>query len=418
MQSLSCKIQGKHLFKHGIEIAAIIILCLPVQVVFSNETVDMSRIGIPKNDRELFSVFKENPKLTAAQQHELISKMYLNASPIIDLESLHKIWKSKRQSISSFSIDYQEAYCHLDGKGKKENLRKLNYKYIYGGKNKLQYVRMGKIEPGASEKVLVSLYEDRKITVSFPKNNYVNAGILGVTPQEHMVSFWNPYNPVLCSSLLSDKDFYQPVVQNRDVVAALSDSTRYHVMEGIENINGYRCVVVANISSRFCLSIDHNYAIIQHTTYKPITLSSDRSTNPNERKFIDRSQIYQCTCSELVDVGNGIWFPKKIEIESEDETQLHQLIIMHVNDIRINEQIPDSIFTEVIPDGAYVADGIRDMVYIWGNRTSIGSLIKETVKSKRQTIYRNFSIVLGLCFIACWGIVEWRKRRLQKGEVE
>ena len=398
-------------------ITLILVLSLFTKIAFCNNAISLDEIGVPKNVKDLFSVFEKNAgALTSAQQHELIAKMYLSESPVIDLDSLLKIWESKRKSLSNFTIGYQEATWILGQNGKEENRRDVDYKYTYAGKNKLQITRNGKRSDKDADKGIVSLNGDIAVTVTIPEDNLINASLSKVDPLEYMVSFWNPFNPMLCSSLLSDEDFYQqPNVYRRDIVRALSDPTAYHILPGIEDVNGYRCVVVANISSRFCLSIDNNFAIVQYTTYQPVSLPEDANKNPDERRFIGRKQTFQCNMTDMIDIGNGIWFPKKIEIESNRESLFARI---DVNEVKINHKIPDSVFTNVIPDGAYVADGIRNMVYRWGDRPSIGSLIKETVKSKRQTIFRNLSVVCGLCFLACWGFIEWRKKRLLKENTE
>ena len=173
--------------------------------------------------------------------------------------------------------------------------------------------------------------------------------------------------------------------------------------------------MIASLSYRLMLDIDKDFSMVQicGTSCVPRDIPNDPVL---ERVFL-RSQR---TLYGLTSYGNSIWFPKKSVSEyfTVDSEAPYMIDTVDYEKIEMNHNLPDSYFSDVIPDGALVADSIRDMVYVWGDRASIGSLIKETVKSKRQTIFRNLSLVLGLCLIACWGIIEWRKRRLLKGEVE
>jgi hypothetical protein len=73
--------------------------------------------------------------------------------------------------------------------------------------------------------------------------------------------------------------------------------------------------------------------------------------------------------------------------------------VINVENMSLNSGIQESFFTDIIPENAVVADGIRGLVYKQSDSPSIGSLLKEHAKSKRVMIFRYISIISGLILI-------------------
>ena len=208
------------------------------------------------------------------------------------------------------------------------------------------------------------------------------------------------------------------MVYNRDIVKTISEPGSSFILQKHEFIDGLECIVVANLFSRYYLSMNHDYALVRYELFHTEIFPDDVDKNLQDQRLFSRRIQYQCTMSDLFEVENSLWLPKTISIIKNEDNLNPEHTRITLDKIAINKPISDAEFSDVIPDGAFVTDAIRKMVYKWGNRASIGTLIKETVQSKRQTLFRNISFILGLCFIVCWGIIEWRKRRLLKGDAE
>ena len=82
--------------------------------------------------------------------------------------------------------------------------------------------------------------------------------------------------------------------------------------------------------------------------------------------------------------------------------------------MHFNRPLPKSFFSDVIPEDAMVSDGINHLVYVYGDRTSIGGLLNDTVRSKRVMIFRYISVTLGLVMVIIALVMKYREYRKRK----
>ena len=224
-------------------------------------------------------------------------------------------------------------------------------------------------------------------------------------------TFFDANNLLVQSLLLSSQDTEEvnsPIYN----LSSFLHSDGVILFENHITIDGYDCLLITDGLFQIYLSVEMDYTPVRIDTYL---------TDPQkDREHLHQRILYSsCSHKDFKMLQNSIWFPGLVETTVTHPSHLFDFVDrITYTDVSLDFDMHPAFFQDVIPDGTIVVDGIRNMVYKWGDRASIGTLIKETVKSKRQTIFRNLSVVLGLCFIACWGIVEWRKRRLLKGEVE
>ena len=414
----------RYFLKHLTRILFAFVLCSRVLAVQDTKDdiqyAESSTLNVVTDDNELFDYFEKHAhEISAKDQRNLIHKLFTESTPSIKMEDLLNIWRAKRTSISNFDITYTVKTPLASGGILLDEITSIQNRILFKNKDCIKTERRGKRIKEECEFSVNVLHKDKAIVVEYPENDYVSADIRNVDPSQYIKTICNDsFNPLLCSSVLSDEFFSNSVVQNRDFVKSASEPGSYFILQKHENVDGLECIVVANLFSRYYLSIKQDYSLVRYELFYTEMLPEDTNKDLQEQRFFSRKIRYQCNMSDLFDVGNSLWLPRTIDITSsvDNSRPVHTQITL--DKIVINKPIPDENFSDVIPDGAIVTDGIRNMVYIWGDHPSIGSLIKETVKSKRQTIFRNLSVVCGLCFLACWGFIEWRKKRLLKENTE
>ena len=240
------------------------------------------------------------------------------------------------------------------------------------------------------------------------ENPVPNATISELTDKS---AFFNKDNLLVQSLLLSSQDTEEvdcPIYN----LSSFLHSDGVILFENHITVDGYDCLMITDGLFQIYLSVAMDYTPVRIDTYL--------ADPQKDREHLHQRILYSsCSHKDFKMFQNSIWFPGLVETTVTHPSHLFEFVDkVTYTDVSLDFDMAPAFFQDIIPDGTIVVDGIRNMVYKWGDRASIGTLIKETVKSKRQMIFRNLSLVLGLCFIACWGIVEWRKRRLQKGEVE
>ncbi len=351
-------------------------------------------------DVERFYEVAEKYKLKSVDRTVLWQEITAKQHSSVSKDELCTIIQSKRQSIKSILCTYRIG-CDT---------------YKYAQKSNNVYFEWNNNLNGQSHGLRSINSKDLRI-VHFPTDQDNHKDIVNASISPFSAEY-------ISAGLCSDSPLSQSMLENTNVFGAKHwgmDLCNYIetfplscIFEKTEELNGHHCIVLADLYTKIYLDIERDFSLYALFDYQVVDKNEENS-DMSFTRCLDSSRILH----NLKDYGNGIWLPEWVEKKTFNlDGSVNSESRITYEEIKLNIKLKDSFFEDVIPDGALVADSIRDMVYVWGNHPSIGSLIKETVKSKRQTIFRNLSLILGLCFIACWGIVEWRKRRLQKGEVE
>ena len=113
----------------------------------------------------------------------------------------------------------------------------------------------------------------------------------------------------------------------------------------------------------------------------------------------------------MTDHGNGLWFPHKIISRSFEKNKDLTRQITEVQKLTINEGIKDKEFNEVIPEGAFVYDRIRNASYRYGENPSIEGALGEAMNkpSKRSRLQWGlvFLNIIFVCALIGWML--WRR---------
>jgi hypothetical protein len=196
-------------------------------------------------------------------------------------------------------------------------------------------------------------------------------------------------------------------------LAQFVDARQMEVFEATEKIDGRDCLLIANHTSEIYLDIDRNFALVRLDAY---TLDIGQAKNglpPIEGRWLSGRKVH----SGFRDYGNGIWLPTRMELIHYDEDgKTSGEDITTVQKMEINPDLDDAFFSDIIPEDAFVADGIRDMAYVYRDRTSIGGLLEDTVPSKKTTTLRWISTCAGLAILVLLiGVAVGRRYMRRKG---
>ena len=347
-------------------------------------------------------IFNEGYELTGIERPLIWFDVCRAQQPPISKEEIREIYLAKRDFVKDFYVDFT-----VEDSREPNGVKECRYA-VKNNDMFLHEIKKTEQDGQISHRLSALNKSDFRYVVF--SDSSADAGIQNRTGNEFGADGFCFQMP-LVKSMIFDQTVFGLNWKSYDMPMLLEGMSSLQIMEKTEMYEGNECLIIAGLSEKFYLDIQKDYSVCCAEFFDEDALRNTdiRSVHPRSRRVL----------RNLVSYGNGIWLPSEVETTYYDADQnvtSRERIVY--NEIRINQGLKDDFFIDVIPDGAIVSDSIRDMVYVWGDHPSIGSLIKETVKSKRQAIFRNLSVVCGLCFLACWGFIEWRKKRLLKENAE
>jgi hypothetical protein len=393
-------------------------LLLPDEIGFRTAVARIECIQnrIP-NDDDFFSICSDNSiSLTKQEQVELFGKILMLQKSRTNCQELLAIFNAKRNLLHDVKVSYIESIdifvnSDLGMRGK------TSHTYVFAfSENKMYLARDGKRSPDDYQHSVIASDGEILRTVSLPDNDLANAEITKINSPNYARFFYQLNMPLFLSNIVDENLCGYPRQPGRNIIELLKEKGSFHVFQQEEVIDNQVCIVVLNEYCRFYLSPEKDFSIIR---FELFSQKFDPDVNrTDQRRFVGRSLTLRSNFRNYIDNGNGIWTPSVIENSYYLENKQIAFVKIEVKDIQINKRIPDSFFSDVIPDDAFVADGIRNMVYRQSDHPSIDSLLKETAKSKRVFIYRYISVTAGLLMIIIALLLKYRAYLKDKRERE
>jgi hypothetical protein len=389
-------------------------ICLSDEVSFNKAKSDIETFsvihGASPTEKDYFDIiFKKGMSLSVQEQGKLYGLILSLQHPVVDKTSLLKIIKSKVNSINYFKSHYAVSVFSGDF-SIKNNSPKYSYDCVYAfSREKLFFERIGKSSDGDDNHIVYAYDGDIFQTVVNPNNVIPNVTIDELTSYDF---FFQPCMPFF-AAMMFDMTLFPSGKYLYDLISFLEDPSS-KIFEKTIQCNGYNCIAVANSSTRILLCPEKDYSLIQFEVFR---FDYDSNVN-NSLVPIHRSLLVRRLLTNLQNYGNGVWLPSKIETyEYFDNVEPSKFTVL-VKEIEINKEIKEDFFTDVIPENAFVNDGIRKMTYMQSDSPSIDSLLKKTVKSKRILIFRYISIIFGLLLIFIALAMKYRQYLKNKWERE
>jgi hypothetical protein len=362
---------------------------------------------IPSDD-DFFRICQEPEiKLSDKEQSKFWLAIVRLQKTQIDIKTLVAIFKARRDSLSQCKISYSEIIQNpANSKHGPEGRTSRDYVFAFS-KNRYYLERTEKRGADDYEHSIISYDGNAIILVALPKNDIPRADI---TEANSFKSFFQSHIPLFYTRHLEEYRFDESI-NNKDILGMMeipgmpSNVRQAWVFQQERMINGSKCITVGTSARRFYLDVERDYSIVRTELFLNRLIASN----------VEISR--RCDLFDYIDDGNGNWFPSKIEETRYTDGKPDAFTTIVVRDVQ-TKNIPDSFFSDVIPENAFVFDGIRKMTYMQSDKPSIGSLSKETVKNKLILVFRYVSVISGLTLIFIAILLKYRAYRKNKRERE
>ena len=366
------------------------------------------------DDDDFFRLLEDDSlQLSRVEQDNLFGMILRLQKGDISRGDVHRIFEARRNSILDAKICYSVSADVLLNHSSVSRGNSLQHFTFAFSDHNTYLKRDGKRMPEDYRTSVMSTDGIVLIDVALPDNDIPNASITQVTSPDYYRYFYQINMPLFSACLLDENRYGYAFPFGDDIVQFLSRKGFAHVFKQEKTINGIRCLVVLNEMCRFYLAIEKDLSPVRYELFS-LRMKADLNPSSSIERFAGRSLIFRRDFSNFVDCGNGIWIPLVIEDTRFSEDNRTDVVRVNVKDVQINKGIPDAFFTDVIPDDAMVADGIRGLVYRQGDHASIEGLLKETVKSKRVFIFQYISVTIGILLILIWITVKYLAYRKRK----
>jgi hypothetical protein len=354
--------------------------------------------GFPPDESVLFS-FTANLN-DPGMAKNIVNFVLAEQKPMISRDDIVKIIRAKQNSITSFECKYLISTSEsLPKNGEKDENIIETCEFLFSA-NKLLLDQAPSQVNAVNPHTRKSYDGDRIISLHSFGNDQHNAGISPVEDgsRKNLIRQDMP----LMLAMIFDTSRYDHFSVRYDLLKFLSQDYIVLVLEKLETVQGRKCVVVADFSSRFYLDIERDYSVVRAEQY---------GTKRNNG-ILERYLYYRTTLYDLRDMGNGIWLPQKALLEHfNEQKKLVDQSFVHVQHMELNKNIDEKRFYDFIPDDILVSDTVTGAVYKWGDRPSIDATLKSVVKSKRQWFWQIASMTTGIILIIIWIIIKYVKYR-------
>jgi hypothetical protein len=368
---------------------------------FSNVRVEVSNFrrdhGRAPNDEDFFSIIAKNRNcLTAHEQITIWKDIVKQQKPEIDINAIVKLYQAKRDSIR----DYESKFTV----NRKKNDGSLETKVVIHALKDRKFYLNTEFVSGNQPKGNVLSYDGEYL---FRIKDVHDSPFASIAMLELRSLAFNDENP-LAQSMLYDTELAGFEHRFFDMVNNLPRAKDSVVFEHEEIVDGVSCIVVADFSQRCFFDKQNSYSL------KKIQRFNTTSTGTAIGDVLDGGRIltFQRELFDTKDFANGIVLPYRCVNKFFDDRGLPTSEkIIDVEFINVNSGLEDSYFSDIIPDGIPVVDGVLGLVYNSDDRPSIDTTLKRVAKSKRVWTFQIVSVTLGIIMIIIALIMMYLKRR-------
>ena len=344
----------------------------------------IKRSGRYPDDSDFFKISGDPEiNLTGSEQIQLLLRLAEFQRGSISKDDISRLFELKRDSIHNADMRYD---VKITGSSALKELVEVSYRFVFS-KEKLYLSRRGHLAPNTS----VNAYDGASL---FLITEYDSDEPSASINSQISLGFFNcPHLPLTHAMLFDPRSRVDSAYENlSDIVDMLRDSTLTCVFENDYEVNGYSCIKISDLTRCFFLNPNKDFSVIRYELYAVESDSGGKIKRGSK-------PVYQSDLKNLRDYGNGIWIPTHIEQNLFISNTSWQRAYVEVASVLINQELPDSFFSDVIPENALVSDGKRGMVYRQSDHASINALLKEAAKSKRVRIFQYISVTLGIILI-------------------
>lgn len=361
--------------------------------------------GIPPNDVDLYRLaFQGTRELTGAQFGDIFGFVVSRQNPPVSLDNVTSIIGSKISSVTSFKSEFTKKQITFSRNVNETNeTLEENFLYAFSMLNNCHLIDSTILNDQKQREVNSYNGENFRRLV-FSVDGTPN---LIVSERGYMSNFFMPYAPLQQSMLFDMESISMPNAWY-DFLHFVKSRSPY-VFEKKEEVNGRECVLLVSGSMRVCLDPDMDFAITKIEGFE-----HKMRIDNNDFVISSMELTVRRVLKNFRDYGNSLWLPTNIENEYFTDGTIVRRDIIQVKSVEINPHLDKDYFTDIAPQGTFVLDGTRGIIYDIGDSPSINNLLKKTVKSKRVFILQYISVTVGILMILIWIIVKYLAYRKRK----
>jgi hypothetical protein len=212
---------------------------------------------------------------------------------------------------------------------------------------------------------------------------------------------------VLANAMLLDCDVDLGVVGLRPFdLLELLNAEETILLQELEEVDGRKCLVLTDSAFRAYLDVERDFSVTGLDVERLVFDEMGRAIVYR----LDDTRRFEA----ITDHGSGIWLPHRMET-----TFLKNGVIVirettDVSELAVNEGVDDSVFENIIPQGAFVFDSIRGASYNYGEEASIEGTLGAAVGA-RTTRIRWVLVIVNVVAICVIGGLLWHRRARHVG---
>lgn len=328
--------------------------------------------------------------------------------PSISLGDLVALVKAKRDSIQTIDVQMhsERVYLAENGQASSDRSWKQDDHLIFSGNKtfcETTRVTRGVSIPSASYRIAYD-GENRR-TVHKPHGEVPAGAISATYSQSMLVPLPNPLSGAM---LLDSETILRMPIHNFDLACLIERTPSSTLFEEPVTIDHTRSLVIDD-GALFRVFLDpaRDFSVVRLESFLP-EFYQDGHIRVTQGRSLERV----LELNNLHDYGNGIFLPLEIIDTYFRRGRSSVVATVRTDSLGLNRHIPESVFRDIIPENAIVADHTHGgVVYKQSDSASIGELLEDAVKPKQTTLLRTISIIVGVLVI---GIVVLRHILLRR----
>jgi hypothetical protein len=274
--------------------------------------------------------------------------------PPITKEQLQEVLRAQRSSISSLKLKYTVEYDKEVVPAGQPAKAPPTFECEFAIDGQRILYTQATNRAGSLESTVTETYDGEVLRGVLKEG--AESPFASIQTLDHRSRFWKDGNPLLCAKMInSPVDLGE---ENSQYDAALLVVSTY-VYETPEIANGEECLVAGNTSRQCLFSLNHKYALVE-------ARSGEIDFDASKGAFIRSNSHSLVSNSGFVDVGEQFYLPSTSEYTLTQDGKRVEHFVSRLEAQEADKKLPDDYFANIIPDGAFVADGIQNATYRLG----------------------------------------------------
>jgi len=174
-----------------------------------------------------------------------------------------------------------------------------------------------------------------------------------------------------------------------DIVAYLEDEFAC-VLSDYSEDRGQQCVVVVRLNSSVWLDVERGFCVSKIEGYKDESKDGKPVRSTSFYRIMEGPNEFR----------NGLWLPTKLTRYDSDKEGNDSLTEVTFTNVKVNEPIDKSKFTDIFPNGTYVSNSLNDTIFQVGESNSIARMLDDATPQPASSSIKFWLVGLNLIIFA------------------